>query len=159
MALSWDSSDMTYEIHTAQIESQHAAVLTATVPIPEIGSFLGSAFDEVLSVLARAAVAVDGKPFARYEMGDGVFHIEAGFPCPPDLDLDGDVRTITLPAGMAAVTTHVGPYDAVMAAYRAIEAWFATTGHRSTGAPWETYLDGQQAEQPRTIITWPCTLA
>ena len=56
---------MTYEIHTAQIESQHAAVLTATVPIPEIGSFLGSAFDEVLSVLARAAVAVDGKPFAR----------------------------------------------------------------------------------------------
>lgn len=162
MAPSWDSSDMTYEVHTVQIESQRAAVLTATIAIPEIWSFLGSAFDEVLAVLARAAVAVDGKPFARYEMGDGVFHIEAGFPCPPDLDLDGDVRTITLPAGMAAVTTHVGPYDAVLAvegAYRAIETWFATTGHRSTGAPWETYLDGQQAEQPGTILTWPCTLA
>ena len=149
---------MAYDIHTVEIEPQHAAVFSGTCTVGEVGPFLGQAFDQVLSALARAAVAVDGKPFARYDMVDGGFKVEAGFPCPPDLDLDGDVHTVTLPGGTAAVTTHLGAYSDVAAAYAAIEAWFATSGHRPTGAPWETYLDGPEVPQPRTTVTWPCTL-
>ena len=149
---------MTYDIHTVEIDPQHAAVLTGTCSMSEVGPFLGQAFDRVLAALAHAAVAVDGKPFARYDMVEGGFHVEAGFPCPADLDLDGDVRTITLPGGTAALTTHVGSYEGVAAAYQAIEAWFASSGHRPTGAPWETYLDGPEVPEPRTTVTWPCTL-
>lgn len=150
---------MAYDIHTVEIESQHAAVVTATCTVEEVGAFLGRAFEQVLSALAREAVAVDGMPFARYDMADGGFRVEAGFPCPANLDLDGEVHTITLPGGTAAVTTHVGAYSDVAAAYQAIEQWFATSGHRPTGAPWETYLDGPEVPQPRTTVTWPCTLA
>jgi effector-binding domain-containing protein len=149
---------MTYDIHTVEIESQHAAVVSETCSMEEVGPFLGRAFEQVLSTLARSAIAVDGKPFARYDMVEGGFAVEAGFPCPSDLDLDGDVHTITLPGGTAAVTTHVGAYSDVAAAYAAIEQWFATSGHRPTGAPWETYLDGPEVPQPRTTVTWPCTL-
>jgi len=149
---------MTYDIHTAQIDSQHAAVLSSTCSTEEVGPFLGTAFERVLAALAQAAVAVDGKPFARYDMVDGGFRVEAGFPCPADLDLDGEVHTITLPGGTAAMTTHVGPYAGVAAAYAAIEEWFTTSGHRPTGAPWETYLDGPEVPEPRTTVTWPCTL-
>ena len=46
----------------------------------------------------------------------------------------------------------------VAAAYAAIEAWFATSGHRPTGAPWDTYLYGPEVPQPRTTVTWPCSL-
>ena len=150
---------MAYDIHTVEIESQHAAVVSGTCRMDEVGKFVGQAFERVLSVLAREAVAVDGKPFARYDMVDGGFRVEAGFPCPPNLYLDGVVHTITLPGGTAAVTTHVGAYSDVAAAYQAIEQWFATSGHRPTGAPWETYLDGPEVPQPRTTVTWPCTLA
>ncbi len=150
---------MAYDIHTVEIESQHAAVVSGTCGMEEVGPFLGRAFEQVLGTLAREAVAVDGKPFARYDMVGGRFRVEAGFPCPPDLALDGDVHTITLPGGTAAVTTHVGAYSDVAGAYQAIEQWFATSGHRPTGAPWETYLDGPEVPQPRTTVTWPCTLA
>jgi len=148
---------MTYDIHTAQIDSQHAAVLSGTCSTEEVSSFLGTAFERVLAALARAAVPVDGKPFARYDMVEGGFRVEAGFPCPADLDLDGDVHTITLPGGTAAMTTHVGPYVGIAAAYAAIEEWFATSDHRPAGAPWETYLDGPEVPEPRTTVTWPCT--
>lgn len=150
---------MNYDIHTVEIESQHAAVVSGTCGMEEVGPFVGRAFEQVLSALAHEAVAVDGKPFARYDMVDGGFRVEAGFPCPANLDLDGDVHTITLPGGTAAVTTHVGAYSDVASAYQAIEQWFAASGHRPTGAPWETYLDGPDVPQPRTTVTWPCTLA
>jgi hypothetical protein len=149
---------MTYDVHTVQIESQHAAVLSRTCTVDQVGSFLAEAFDTVLGALARAAIPVDGKPFARYDMVNGGFHVEAGFPCPADLDLDGDVHTITLPGGTAAVTTHVGAYSDVAAAYQAIEEWFAHANHRPVGAPWESYLDGPEVPEPRTTVTWPCTL-
>jgi hypothetical protein len=115
---------MTYDIHTAQIDPQHAAVLSGTCTTEEVGSFLGTAFERVLAALAHAAVPVDGKPFARYDMVEGGFRVEAGFPCPADLDLDGEVHS----------------------------------GHRPTGAPWETYLDGPEVPEPRTTVAWPCTL-
>ena len=51
---------MSYDIHTVEIESQHAAVVTATCTVEEVGAFLGRAFEQVLSALAREAVAVDG---------------------------------------------------------------------------------------------------
>lgn len=150
---------MAYDIHTVEIESQHAAVVSGTCRMDEVGGFVGQAFERVLSALAREAVAVDGKPFARYDMVEGGFRVEAGFPCPANLDLDGEVHTVTLPGGTAAVTTHVGAYSDVAGAYQAIEQWFAASGHRPTGAPWETYLDGPEVPRPRTNVTWPCTLA
>ena len=161
---------MGYDIHTVEIDSQHAAVVSETCSMDGVGAFLGRAFEQVLGALGPEAVAVDGMPFARYDMVEGearrdgeatpvgLFRVEAGFPCPPDLDLDGDVHTITLPGGTAAVTTHVGAYSGVAAAYQAIEEWFTTSGHRPTGAPWETYLDGPEVPEPRTTVTWPCTL-
>jgi hypothetical protein len=149
---------MTYDIHTVEVDSQRAAVVAGTCSVEGIGPFLAQAFDDVLGALARAGIAVDGKPFARYDMAEAGFRVEAGFPCPSDLDLSGEVHTITLPGGTAALTTHVGPYEGVAAAYQAIEQWFATSGHRPTGAPWETYVDGPEVAQPRTTVTWPCTL-
>ena len=64
-----------------------------------------------------------------------------------------------LPAGPAAVTTHMGPYDTLSNAYGAIETWMEAKGQAPAGAPWESYIT-DPAEHPdpsnwRTEIYWP----
>ena len=56
----------------------------------------------------------------------------------------------------ATTTLHRGGYEQVAAAYSALEQWMRDNGYEPAGAPWETYLDGPDVAEPRTVITWPC---
>ena len=51
---------------------------------------------------------------------------------------------------------HQGPYSEVPAAYRAAEAWLVDNGWEAAGPPWESYLDGPEAAEPRTLVHLPC---
>lgn len=145
---------MTYEVSVEQISATPAAVVAGRIPHDEVADFLGRAFGTVMAAVPGSAVT--GPPFARYEVTDDGFSIEAGFPVLPGTQAGDGVRLIELPGGTAARTMHVGPYDQVVGAYQAIEAWFGENGRRPTGAPWETYFDEPGVERPRTLVTWPC---
>jgi AraC family transcriptional regulator len=70
-----------------------------------------------------------------------------------------EIRSDTLPGGLAAMTTHCGPYEQLRDAYAALEHWMETEGLKPAGAPWESYVT-DPAEHPdpkdwRTEVFWP----
>lgn len=145
---------MSYEVEVEQVQPTPAVVVVEKVAHDQIARFLGRAFGSVMASLGGQPVT--GPPFARYEVTSTGFSIEAGFPVAPGTSVNGEGQVIELPGGTVARTMHVGSYDQVSEAYQAIEAWFGENSRRPTGAPWESYLDGPEVAQPRTLVTWPC---
>lgn len=147
---------MDYHVTLTELHDQPAVVVHGEVPMGGIGQFTVKALEKVMTTLAQAGAFPVGPPFARYDMHDGMFIVDAGFPCDAK-DIDGDgVHPTHLPAGLAATTLHRGGYEQVAAAYSALEQWMRDNGYEPAGAPWETYLDGPDVAEPRTVITWPC---
>ncbi|RSM91917.1 MerR family transcriptional regulator [Kibdelosporangium aridum] len=62
----------------------------------------------------------------------------------------GDVER--LPAGLVAMTTHVGPYEDVTLAYQGLFAWIYERGHRPSGLAREAYLAGPEHPVTRIVI-------
>jgi effector-binding domain-containing protein len=147
---------MPYEIEVVERSQEDAAVVRARVPHDGIGAFIGTAFGEVMAAVGGHDGIV-GPPFARYSLADeSGFEVEAGFPVADPVTPTGRVEAATLPGGTVATLVHTGPYEGLGAAYAALEAWFEAGDYAPAGAPWESYLDGPEVAEPRTIVCWPC---
>lgn len=144
---------MTYEITLVDLPEQDAAVVRGHVAVDGIGEFLGGAFGEIMGALH--GVEIVGPPFARYAMPDEGFDVMAGFPVSSPVTQVGRVEPDRLPGGPAATTMHVGSYEGVAAAFKAVQAWVADHGFVVAGDPWESYLDEPEVLEPRTLITFP----
>jgi len=125
---------MTYSITKTKLAPQPVMVLRREIQPSGIAQALAEMFPQVFQNAQRSGAVVVGPPFARYlEMGLGMWTIEAGIPVAgPSAD--------TLPGGLAAVTTHTGPYDKLREAFAAIQKWIAAEGLAAAGAPWESYV-------------------
>jgi effector-binding domain-containing protein len=145
-----------YDIQARTIEAElPTAVVCGTTDVAGMPAFLGHAFETTAAYLTRNGVGPAGMPYARYQvLGEGRFDVEAGFPATTPVPGQDDVEPSSLPAGPAAVTVHVGPYDEVSAAYEALTAWVAERGEVA-GAPWEVYLSEPDADPPSTEIWLP----
>ena len=146
---------MEYHVEVVENHEQRAAVVRGRVAHDGIPEFLGRAFGEALAA-AGGEGGVAGPPFARYDVVPEGFDIEAGFPVSGGVAAGGGVEETTLPGGAAATTMHVGPYEELAGAYRALEAWLGDNGRVPAGRPWESYLDDPDVAAPRTVVTWPC---
>jgi effector-binding domain-containing protein len=143
----------TYEIESRTLAEQDTAVEYTTLAVTEIGPWLGKALGEVASYLARKGAGPAGMPFARYHpTSDNRFEVEAGFPASTPTAGEGEVEPSDLPGGLAAVTVHVGPYDAMEPAYAALRTWVQTHGGEPVGDAWEVYLTDPSAEPDSS--TW-----
>ena len=149
-----------YDIHPQTRQAQPTAVARATLPVEEIGPWLGKTYGAVASVLAAQGSGPAGPPFARYhKLAHGRFVIEAGFPVLTAIEGAGDVQPSELPGGSAAITVHVGPYDQMEPAYEALASWVFEHGGELAGDAWEVYYS-DPAQQPdpatwRTEIVQP----
>lgn len=131
----------TYAIEIRTQKLQHTAVIRETVPMSEIGPWMGAVFAEVGGHLARAGGQMAGPPFSRYfGMPASTADVEAGFPVDRPVAPGGRVVPGELPAGPAAVTVHSGLYETIGAAYEAIGRWLAENKRQPAGPPWEVYL-------------------
>lgn len=136
-----------YEIRSQALQEQPTAVGRATVDVAEISDWLGATYGSVFNFLTSHGLAPVGPPFARYHfVAEGRCQAEAGFPVPEPIDGDGDVVPSVLPGGLAAVTLHVGPYEAMEPAYEAVVSWVGERGGETTGDAWEVYLTDPQEE-------------
>jgi len=141
------------EIETRTLAEQPTAVRRATLRVPEIGPWLGTVYAEVAGVLAAAGAGPAGPPFARYHrLGEDRFEVEAGFPATGPIEGTQTVQASSLPAGPAAATTYVGPYEEMEPVWAAIWAWMAEQGVDPACDPWEVYLS-DPASQPDPA-TW-----
>ena len=131
----------TYTVEMRTLNELDTAVEFATLSFAEIGPWLPKALGEVAHYLERKGAGPAGLPFARYHVrSDGHLDIEAGFPASTPTSGEGEVEPSDLPAGVAAVTVHVGPYDTIAPAYATLQAWIRDRGHEPVGDAWEVYL-------------------
>ncbi|WP_166785543.1 GyrI-like domain-containing protein [Cryobacterium cryoconiti] len=147
---------MDYTIEQVDLREQHTAVVRGLVPEKDVPVFLGAAFGEVLTVLGTRGLKPTGMPFGCYVPTPEGLQIEAGFPTSVPVEPSGRVVPSSLPVGTAVQVVHIGPYQGVVGAYRAADAWLADHGWEAAGPPWESYLDGPEVAEPRTIVTVPC---
>ena len=151
---------MGYEIEIKELPEQPVATIRVETTPGQMGAIFGELFPEVDGYVHGHGIDHVGPPF-------GIFHyydehrvdLEAGMPVSGPVEGEGRVQGRTLPAGRAAVTWHVGPYDTIGDAHRALEAWIADQGHTATGPPWEVYWT-DPGEEPdsskwRTEVGYP----
>jgi effector-binding domain-containing protein len=149
-----------YEIHAEARETQLTAVARATLPVAQIGPWLGRTYGAIIGLLAARQASPAGPPFARFHMlGGGRFEVEAGFPVSRPIEPSGDVQPSELPGGQVAVTVHVGPYDQMESAYQALASWVADHGGELAGDAWEIFFSDPATEPDpatwRTEIVQP----
>lgn len=135
---------------------QPAAVVRGHVPVDGIAEFIAGAFGEVATLLEREHGDVAGPPFARYHRTADGFDVEAGFPAAGPFVPEGRVELDELPGGQAATILYRGAYSGLAPAYDEVMRWLADHGDEPAGDPWESYLDGPEVAEPRTLISVPC---
>lgn len=149
---------ITYDVELVELQVEPVAVVRGHVSRQGIPAFLGGAFSEVLEVLEAQGLTPTGPPFGLFvPTGDG-FDVEAGFPAARAVRPAGRVEACELPGGPAARVVHRGDYGGVAAAYEAAAAWVTSHGYVAAGPPWESYLDGPDVAEPRTVVCLPCRL-
>lgn len=146
---------MVEDVEQVELPRQRIAVVHAHVRVEEIPAFVGAAFAEVMQVLEAQGLAPTGPPFSRYTpTGDGI-DVEAGFPTSGDVTPHGRVIAGELPDGPAARVLYRGDYAGVAGAYETAVAWASAHGYVASGSPWESYLDGPDVAEPRTVVCLP----
>jgi effector-binding domain-containing protein len=127
------------EVIDCVLPGQRTAVIHAQIPRGALRGWLNDAYPTVLAGLRRLDIEPVGPPFARYTfLGDQVA-VEAGYPVAGGFDGDGRVESSRLPAGRAAMTTHIGRYEDLDRTYAYLKRWLCTHGDAPIGTHWEVY--------------------
>lgn len=147
---------MDYDVDLVDVQAAPAVVVRGEVAPDGISGFLGGAYGEVMQALAEQGVEPAGPPFARYTTSEVGYGIEAGFPVTAPVRETGRVVNARVPGGHAARTLHHGGYDDLPEAYDALGDWLTSNGFEPNGEPWESYLDGPDVPEPRTLVYFPC---
>ena len=137
---------MPYEVTVKQVPPQHVAEVRRHTTVDAIGPVIGEAFRTLMTSMGRAHERPVGPPFVVYDRMDLPEHraeIEVCVPVGYRFMGDDDVEVDEIPGGAVASTVHHGPYDAVGAAYDAVD-----------GSPREVYLtDPQDTPDPADLVT------
>lgn len=130
-----------YAVEQSELPEQPAAVERATLSVAEIPGWLGTALREVAAFLALRGAGPVGPPLARFHrLADSErFEVEAGFPSSVRVRGADRVRSVVLPGGSAARTSHVGPYDEMEPAYAAVTDWVREHAGEPVGDAWVVY--------------------
>ena len=134
---------MEYVIATRELERQPILSIRerrATAAVPE---FLRGAFGELFGRMGLLGIGPSGPPFVIYHAFGAVdIDAEVCVPIEATASATGRIGSRELPAMTVARTLHVGPYEDLGAAYRALTEWVAGHGFEAAGPVQERYLNG-----------------
>ena len=147
-------------VEIVELELVRVAAVRSLVGAEDIPDFMSDALSLVATALREAGMAPAGPPFARYfAVGPDGLDMAAGFPVAEPFPEAGVVHPGELPAGLAAVATHGGPYQGLEAAWNALREWAGALGRPLGDDPWEVYLigpgSGVDEAAWRTELVWP----
>ena len=100
---------------------------------------------------AQAGFRPDGRNVAVYWDAAGEGSIEVGVEVVARFEATDEVVCSATPAGMVAVTTHLGPYDGLGAAHQAVREWIRQNGREIAMPYWEIY--GHWNDDPAKVRT------
>jgi effector-binding domain-containing protein len=121
-----------------------AVVRVTTVLSRWPGEFM-KALDKVYAAVKAGKLEQNGHNVMVYRpRADGLVDIECGIDVSTRFEGLGEVVYSETPAGPAAKTAHIGPYQQLGMSHKAIAEWCRENGHSLTGTCWEIYGDWEQ---------------
>src|SRR4051812_6368062 len=150
---------MSEPIEVVRLAPQKVLVIRKIVPRTGLGEFFMDAYPRLTAELAVQGATIASMPFSRYYNGDPkAFDVEAGLAFTGTVNAPAWAKVSELPGGEAAKTLHIGPYETLSEEYPRLESWLAEHGKKGAPAPWEVYIDNDEAppqEPLRTGVYWP----
>ncbi len=129
-----------FEVKEKRLVAQPAVVIRAKARADQLGPVMGELLPAVWAFLQERAVEPAGPPFSRYlDMEGDEWEFECGIAVSVPVAGEGRIEASELPAGDAASTMHVGPYETLGETWAALRGWLAECGKRQGSAPWELY--------------------
>jgi effector-binding domain-containing protein len=143
-----------YEVSLVTVEPQPLAAIAVHVAIPEIGTVFPT-LDRIWAFVRGENMQFGHNVFA-YEVEDGMAYLaQVGVQVAAPFTGRDDIVCATSPAGEAAATVHIGPYDRLGAAHDAVGAWCTANGKQPAGPAWEVYGDwDEDPAKLRTDVFW-----
>ncbi len=136
---------MNYEVVTTTVGALPLAAVRRRAFSRDIGRIWKPALDLVWEFLRRhEGLRIDGHNCFVYHhpiQRDAAMDIDFGVQVVRRFESEGEVTCTETPAGEVVMTTHVGGYEKLAAAYDAIHSWRAATGRTFGGCSWEIYGD------------------
>ena len=165
-------------VEIVELEVVWVAAIRSIVAAEDVPDFMSDALALVATALREAGLAPAGPPFARYyASGPDGLDMATGFPvAEPFLGVSGVlpppepgaveavpssviVHPDELPAGPAAVATHVGSYQGLEAAWNWLRERVDAMGRQLGEDPWGVYFigpgSGVDEAEWRTELVWP----
>ncbi len=134
---------MEHEVAVFEVEEQRVLSIRDRIEQGRIPPFIGGSFEELFGRLALLGVAPAGAPFVIYhEFAPRDIDAEVCVPVAAPVEASGQIQARVIPAMTVARTLHVGPYEDLGEAYRAINDWVEREGVDGAGPLHERYLNG-----------------
>jgi effector-binding domain-containing protein len=119
---------------------------------------IGAGFGVLFAYLGELGEYPSGAPFGLYFGGmEGFdpndFEMELCVPVNRLLESKKDIVAREVPGGLAAVTLHKGPYDAVEQAYSDLDAWIKENGYVYAGPAREVWLNDPSSVAESELLT------
>ena len=150
---------MDYNCNLTQKEAQPVLSIRSRSAVQGMPELMGRCFGAVAQYLGELGEAPAGMPFAAfYNMDMNDLDVEIGFPVGRALPGRGEIQASEIPGGWQATLLFVGPYDAMVPAYDALNEYVKASGHEPTGVVYEMYLNDPSqtpGELPQTLIMFP----
>lgn len=117
------------------------------LPLDRVGPWLAETYAQISAYLEGLGIPMAGPPYARYTFHGDQTGVEAGFPVSGAVPGRGSIQPSHLPGGAAAITVHLGPYEGLENAYKAVMEWLAVHGCEPIDGHWEIYYT-DPAQEP-----------
>ncbi len=132
---------MAYSVTISTVAPQWILANRAVAKQSDVSKTMLGLLGQGWDFVKRNGIKTDGQNVAVYRGAPDGVAIEAG---PRLLEkVEGSVAT---PSGLAASVIHMGPYEQLGQAHKAIVDWCASNGHVLEGPNWEVY--GHHEDDP-----------
>jgi effector-binding domain-containing protein len=140
------------QVRVVTVAAQAIAAVRSRTTMPDLAKAIRAGLDQVWPQIVDRS----GRNVVMYHPSEPkglgrVFEIETGVEVPDNFRSVAPVYVTHTPAGRAVTAAHFGPYEKLMAAYKAIDAYVAGEGLRLAGPSWELY--GHWSDEPQKLRT------
>ena len=140
---------MSYDVSVAVQPRRPIAAVAATTTWHRFPGQWRGMLGEVWACLRQAGVKAGCNVMLYRDLPTaGHVAVEVGVEVSEPLAVTGAVMMSALPAGLAAGTTHRGPYEEIDVAHQAVLRWCAVQRRETTGERWEVYGDWHEDPGP-----------
>jgi len=149
---------MLQDIKVVEVVEQPVLSIREAALMSSIPEKMGEIFSEIYAFIQKKELAPVGPPFAYWHgMTGSSVDMECGFPVSESVKGEGRIKGSKLPGGRVATAIHLGPYDKLSEAYKAVESWIRDNGYQTAGNSWEVYLSmpDEEPSKIKTQIFWP----